>query len=79
ALGQPGECKESSSAAPELDFRVERSHSLTRTTIMVKKNANEIYSIGELVGHDLKNLINGADDHSDERLIQEDTVSTFIQ
>ncbi|KAF0485179.1 e3 ubiquitin-protein ligase [Gigaspora margarita] len=33
----------------------------------------------ELVGHDLKNLINGADDHSDERLIQEDTVSTFIQ
>ncbi|CAG8532935.1 25732_t:CDS:10, partial [Dentiscutata erythropus] len=32
-----------------------------------------------LVGHDLKNLINGVDDHSDERLIQEDTVSTFIQ
>ncbi|CAG8837535.1 24760_t:CDS:1, partial [Racocetra persica] len=32
-----------------------------------------------LVGHDLKNLINGVDDHSDERLIQEDTVSTFIR
>ncbi|KAF0525877.1 e3 ubiquitin-protein ligase [Gigaspora margarita] len=32
-----------------------------------------------LVGYDLKNLINGVDDHSDERLIQEDTVSTFIQ
>ncbi|CAG8561463.1 3988_t:CDS:2, partial [Acaulospora morrowiae] len=32
-----------------------------------------------LVGHDLKNLINGVDDHSDERLMQADTVSTFIQ
>ncbi|RIB28541.1 hypothetical protein C2G38_2028448 [Gigaspora rosea] len=29
--------------------------------------------------HDLKNLINGVDDHSDERLIQEDTVSSLIQ
>ncbi|CAG8515793.1 10695_t:CDS:10 [Dentiscutata erythropus] len=32
-----------------------------------------------LVGHNLKNLINGVDDHSDERLIQENTVQTFIQ
>ncbi|CAB5396387.1 unnamed protein product, partial [Rhizophagus irregularis] len=29
--------------------------------------------------HDIKNLINGMDDHSDERLIQGDTVSSFIQ
>ncbi|CAG8434051.1 10722_t:CDS:10 [Ambispora gerdemannii] len=29
--------------------------------------------------HDLKNLINAVDDHSDERLIQEDTVSSLIQ
>ncbi|CAG8510048.1 23700_t:CDS:10 [Cetraspora pellucida] len=29
--------------------------------------------------HDLKNLINGVDDHSDERLIQEDTVASLIQ
>ncbi|PKK71632.1 hypothetical protein RhiirC2_849031 [Rhizophagus irregularis] len=29
--------------------------------------------------HDIKNLINGVDDHSDERLIQGDTVSSFIQ
>ncbi|CAG8458228.1 27153_t:CDS:2 [Dentiscutata erythropus] len=29
--------------------------------------------------HDIKNLINGVDDHSDERLIQEDTVSSLIQ
>ncbi|CAG8442611.1 13450_t:CDS:10 [Gigaspora rosea] len=35
--------------------------------------------ITSLVGHDIKNLINGVDDHSDERLIQEDTVRTFIQ
>ncbi|CAG8815743.1 35456_t:CDS:2, partial [Gigaspora margarita] len=29
--------------------------------------------------HDIKNLINGVDDFSDERLIQEDTVSSLIQ
>ncbi|CAG8762326.1 20276_t:CDS:2, partial [Dentiscutata erythropus] len=29
--------------------------------------------------HDIKNLINGVDDYSDERLIQEDTVSSLIQ
>src|SRR5438128_562596 len=28
---------------------------------------------------DLKNIINGVDDHSDERLIQEDTVSSLIE
>ncbi|CAJ0853177.1 12352_t:CDS:2 [Entrophospora sp. SA101] len=30
-------------------------------------------------GHDIKNLINSVDDHSDERLIQEDTVSSLIE
>ncbi|PKK67516.1 hypothetical protein RhiirC2_835340, partial [Rhizophagus irregularis] len=29
--------------------------------------------------YDIKNLINGVDDHSDERLTQEDTVSSLIQ
>ncbi|CAG8651875.1 9759_t:CDS:2, partial [Acaulospora morrowiae] len=38
-----------------------------------------IIFLKSLVGHDLKNLINGVDDHSDERLMQADTVSTFIQ
>ncbi|CAG8651961.1 17470_t:CDS:2, partial [Acaulospora morrowiae] len=38
-----------------------------------------IIFLRSLVGHDLKNLINGVDDHSDERLMQADTVSTFIQ
>ncbi|PKY42427.1 hypothetical protein RhiirA4_397377 [Rhizophagus irregularis] len=33
----------------------------------------------EIAEHDIKNLINGVDDHSDERLIQEDTVSSLIQ
>ncbi|CAG8490067.1 2405_t:CDS:10 [Cetraspora pellucida] len=32
-----------------------------------------------LVGHDLKHLINGVDDHSDERLIKENIVQKFIQ
>ncbi|CAG8477178.1 1481_t:CDS:10, partial [Racocetra fulgida] len=31
-----------------------------------------------IADHDIKNLINGVDDHSDERLIQEDTVSSLI-
>ncbi|CAJ0628335.1 12323_t:CDS:10 [Entrophospora sp. SA101] len=29
--------------------------------------------------HDIKNLINSVDDHSDEKLIQEDAVSSFIE
>src|SRR6266542_1325078 len=33
----------------------------------------------KIAQHDIKNLINGVDDHSDERLIQEDTVSSLIQ
>src|SRR5205823_109191 len=33
----------------------------------------------KIAEHDIKNLINGVDDHSDERLTQEDTVSSFIQ
>ncbi|CAG8490949.1 4682_t:CDS:10 [Ambispora gerdemannii] len=33
----------------------------------------------KIATHDLKNLINAVDDHSDERLIQEDTVSSLIQ
>ncbi|CAG8631484.1 21109_t:CDS:10, partial [Gigaspora margarita] len=32
-----------------------------------------------LVGHDLKHLINGVDDHSDKRLIKENIVQKFIQ
>ncbi|KAF0538645.1 e3 ubiquitin-protein ligase [Gigaspora margarita] len=32
-----------------------------------------------LVGNNLQNLINGVDEHSDERLIQENIVQTFIQ
>ncbi|CAG8844363.1 8870_t:CDS:1, partial [Gigaspora margarita] len=49
---------------------------------MIKEMADSkdfLIFLQSLVGHDLKNLINGVDDHSDERLIQEDTVSTFIR
>ncbi|PKY35740.1 hypothetical protein RhiirB3_504612, partial [Rhizophagus irregularis] len=43
-------------------------------------NADEFISfLEEIVEHDIKNLINGVDDHSDERLVQEDTVSSLIQ
>ncbi|RIA93442.1 hypothetical protein C1645_819410, partial [Glomus cerebriforme] len=33
----------------------------------------------KIAEHDIKNLINGVDDHSDERLIQEDAVASLIQ
>ncbi|GBB91806.1 hypothetical protein RclHR1_01920010 [Rhizophagus clarus] len=43
-------------------------------------NADDFISfLKEIVEHDIKNLINGVDDLSDERLIQEDTVSSLIQ
>ncbi|CAG8841471.1 27361_t:CDS:1, partial [Racocetra persica] len=38
-----------------------------------------IIFLKSLVGNNLQNLINGVDDHSDERLIQENIVQTFIQ
>ncbi|PKC00365.1 hypothetical protein RhiirA5_505219 [Rhizophagus irregularis] len=33
----------------------------------------------DIAGHDIENLINGVGDHSDEELIQEDSVSSLIQ
>ncbi|PKY60054.1 hypothetical protein RhiirA4_550542, partial [Rhizophagus irregularis] len=43
-------------------------------------NADDFISfLKEIAEHDIKNLINGVDDHSDERLIQEDTVSSLIE
>ncbi|POG65439.1 hypothetical protein GLOIN_2v424565 [Rhizophagus irregularis DAOM 181602=DAOM 197198] len=43
-------------------------------------NADDFINfLKEIAEHDIKNLINGVDDHSDERLIQEDTVSSLIQ
>ncbi|PKY31752.1 hypothetical protein RhiirB3_449516, partial [Rhizophagus irregularis] len=43
-------------------------------------NADDFISfLEEIVEHDIKNLINDEDDHSDERLLQEDTVSSLIQ
>ena len=43
-------------------------------------SADEFLSfLKKIAEHDIKNLINGVDDHSDERLIQEDTVSSLIQ
>ncbi|CAG8443124.1 10027_t:CDS:10 [Scutellospora calospora] len=43
-------------------------------------NASDfIIFLRSVAEHDIKNLINGVDDHSDERLIQEDTVSSLIQ
>ncbi|PKY44130.1 hypothetical protein RhiirA4_458302, partial [Rhizophagus irregularis] len=43
-------------------------------------SAEEFLSfLKKIAEHDIKNLINGVDDHSDERLIQEDTVSSLIQ
>ncbi|CAG8435114.1 11795_t:CDS:10, partial [Scutellospora calospora] len=42
--------------------------------------ASEILEFLQTIAeHDIKNLINGVDDYSDERLIQEDTVSSLIQ
>ncbi|RIA89917.1 hypothetical protein C1645_805996 [Glomus cerebriforme] len=49
---------------------------------LIKELSNADEFIGflkEIAEHDIKNLINGVDDHSDERLIQEDTVSSLIQ
>ncbi|PKK65362.1 hypothetical protein RhiirC2_68609 [Rhizophagus irregularis] len=43
-------------------------------------NADDFISfLKEIAEHDIKNLIYGVDDHSDERLIQEDTVSSLTQ
>ncbi|UZO24837.1 uncharacterized protein OCT59_017131 [Rhizophagus irregularis] len=43
-------------------------------------SAKEFLSfLKKIAEHDIKNLINGVDDHSDEKLIQEDTVSSLIQ
>jgi hypothetical protein len=43
-------------------------------------DAEEFLSfLKKIAEHDIKNLINGVDDHSDERLIQEDAVSSLIQ
>jgi hypothetical protein len=38
-----------------------------------------IIFLHKIADHDIKNLINGVDESSDERLIQEDTVSSLIQ
>ncbi|PKK80816.1 hypothetical protein RhiirC2_723487 [Rhizophagus irregularis] len=38
-----------------------------------------IVFLHKIAEHDIKNLINGVDESSDERLIQEDTVSSLIQ
>ncbi|PKY27156.1 hypothetical protein RhiirB3_477801 [Rhizophagus irregularis] len=43
-------------------------------------SAEEFLSfLKKIAEHDIKNLINGVDDNSDEKLIQEDTVSSLIQ
>ncbi|PKY54759.1 hypothetical protein RhiirA4_548384 [Rhizophagus irregularis] len=43
-------------------------------------SAEEFLSfLKKIAEYDIKNLINGVDDHSDERLTQEDTVSSLIQ
>ncbi|CAB4494063.1 unnamed protein product [Rhizophagus irregularis] len=43
-------------------------------------SAEEFLSfLKKIAEHDIKNLINGVDDHSEERLIQEDAVSSLIQ
>ncbi|CAG8493234.1 1592_t:CDS:10 [Gigaspora margarita] len=62
--------------------RDEENYFLTKIWPLIKEIASAgdfIIFLKSLVGHDIKNLINGVDDHSDERLIQEDTVRTFIQ
>jgi hypothetical protein len=49
---------------------------------LIKELSNADDFVGflkEIAEHDIKNLINGVDDLSDERLIQEDTVSSLIQ
>ncbi|CAI2194854.1 13146_t:CDS:2, partial [Funneliformis geosporum] len=40
---------------------------------------NFIDFLKNIADHDITNLINGVDDHSDENLIQEDTVTSLIQ
>ncbi|KAF0517032.1 e3 ubiquitin-protein ligase [Gigaspora margarita] len=62
--------------------QAEEIYFLTNSWSIIKEIASAkvfIIFLKSLVGHDIKNLINGVDDHSDERLIQEDTVRTFIQ
>ncbi|CAG8527907.1 30424_t:CDS:10, partial [Racocetra persica] len=54
----------------------ENGWSLIKELSNAEEFINFLRSIAE---HDLKNLINGVDDHSDERLIQEDTVASLIQ
>ncbi|KAF0556640.1 e3 ubiquitin-protein ligase [Gigaspora margarita] len=49
------------------------------TIIEISSAIDFVIFLKSLVGHDLTHLINGVDDHSDERLIQENTVHTFIQ
>ncbi|CAG8527830.1 33218_t:CDS:10, partial [Gigaspora margarita] len=61
----------------------EKMSSLTNdvwsTIIEISSAIDFVIFLKSLVGHDLTHLINGVDDHSDERLIQENTVQTFIQ
>ncbi|CAG8450066.1 601_t:CDS:10, partial [Dentiscutata heterogama] len=59
-----------------LDIIDENGWSLIKELSIAEDFIIFLRSIAE---HDLKNLINGVDDHSDERLIQEDTVSSLIQ
>ncbi|CAG8487332.1 35591_t:CDS:10 [Gigaspora margarita] len=63
--------------------KIENMSSLTNdvwsTIVEISLTIDFVIFLKSLVGHNLKNLINGVDDHSDERLIQENTVQTFIQ
>ncbi|RIB21686.1 hypothetical protein C2G38_2175948 [Gigaspora rosea] len=63
--------------------KIENMSSLTNdiwsTIVEISLAIDFVIFLKSLVGHNLKNLINGVDDHSDERLIQENTVQTFIQ
>ncbi|RIB16990.1 hypothetical protein C2G38_2038117 [Gigaspora rosea] len=46
---------------------------------LIKELASASDLLQTIAEHDIKNLINGVDDFSDERLIQEDTMLAFIQ
>ncbi|CAG8532688.1 1347_t:CDS:2, partial [Dentiscutata heterogama] len=71
---------------PKIFYRlneIEKKSSLTNDVWSIITEISSaidfVIFLKSLVGHNLKNLINGVDDHSDERLIQENTVQTFIQ
>ncbi|CAG8645409.1 18331_t:CDS:10, partial [Dentiscutata erythropus] len=61
------------------EFEKMLTNEIWATITEISSAIDFVVYLKSLVGHDLKHLINGVDDHSDERLIKENTVQKFIQ